>query len=353
MRTGIGNIIALEESAYNPSTGELTITVIQPGFNKSKGRYYPAAMLKKHAGMFEGAKMFVNHATPAEEAQRSEGNLNDFAAVVGKPWAESDGRIRAKATVIDGPFKNKLENMAAAKLLPHMGVSIRAIGEANDQEIEGTKTKVIESFVKVRSVDFVTYAGAGGQVEAIEADVDQIDVDLIDEAQLRQRRPDLVSLIESSARKENNMTEAEITQKVAAAVEAAVAPLKTQVATLTTERDSAVSKVAEAEKVTNRAKVKTFLESELKEKGKTLPQVAKDRLVKQFAEAEKNDGISEAIVNEVAYLKTLGATAKVEGNGADDNQDKDESKVTEADIIKGYQGMGMSEAEAKIAAKGR
>ena len=50
-------------------------------------------------------------------------------------------------------------------MLNQMGVSIRAIGESTDGDVNGQRAKIVENFVAVRSVDFVTFAGAGGQVD--------------------------------------------------------------------------------------------------------------------------------------------------------------------------------------------
>jgi len=62
----------------------------------------------------------------------------------------------------------------------------------------------VESLIAARSVDFVTYAGAGGQIEAMESATrdNEIDVDLVTEAALRKRRPDLIRLVENMPRRQ-------------------------------------------------------------------------------------------------------------------------------------------------------
>jgi hypothetical protein len=47
--------------------GELTVMVIRPGFNAARKRFYPADTLRRDYRVFEGAKMFADHATVAEE----------------------------------------------------------------------------------------------------------------------------------------------------------------------------------------------------------------------------------------------------------------------------------------------
>jgi hypothetical protein len=189
----------MQESDYDSATGKLTLTVISPGLNKSKSRCYPAEMLKRDYAVFENAKMFANHQTDAQAKQQPEGDVNNWVAQISKVWPEADGRIRATAAVIDPMFKEKLDLLKSQGMLHEMGVSIRAIGEANEGEVEGVTTNVVESLIAARSVDFVTYAGAGGQIEAMESAMEdnEIDVDLVTEANLRKRRPDLIQLVET------------------------------------------------------------------------------------------------------------------------------------------------------------
>src|SRR5271157_2608964 len=73
---------ALQESAYDPKKGQLTITIIKPGLSKNN-RYYSPELLKKSAGIFENAKMFADHATDKESAARPEGSVKDWVATVG------------------------------------------------------------------------------------------------------------------------------------------------------------------------------------------------------------------------------------------------------------------------------
>jgi hypothetical protein len=150
------------------SAGKLTVTVIKPGVSKN-GRYYSESLLKGSTGIFKGAKMFVNHQTEAEQRSRPEGDINDWVANLGSAWAESDGTVRGAATVIDPVFKQKLENLRNAGQLDSMGISIRCAGTATDGEHDGKACKIIESLDGCRSVDFVSFAAAGGRVEALES----------------------------------------------------------------------------------------------------------------------------------------------------------------------------------------
>ena len=89
----------LAEARYDRSGKEVTLTIIRPGFNKSRRRFYPAETLRRDYRVFEGAKMFVDHATTREERERPEGSVRDWVASVKRLWVDGDGTIRATAAV--------------------------------------------------------------------------------------------------------------------------------------------------------------------------------------------------------------------------------------------------------------
>jgi hypothetical protein len=174
------NVEQLDEGAttYSPQTGNLTITVIKPGWSKNN-RYYSPALLKGATHIFEGAKMFVDHQTDKDAAARPEGSVKDWVGTITGVYAAPDGAIKASANIHNEAFKTNLSNLKKAGNLSQMGVSIRAFGEAKDGEAEGRKGKIIESLVGCKSVDFVTFAGAGGQVESMSEAFDPNDPDLV------------------------------------------------------------------------------------------------------------------------------------------------------------------------------
>jgi hypothetical protein len=161
----IKEFLQLEEAAF--SKGIATLTVIKPGFNESKSRYYPADVLRRDHKIFAG-KMFENHPTRREASERPEGSLRRWVANLRKVWIEADGRVRGEAVIIEDYFRKKLERLATHGLLNEMGVSIRAVGDAQTGEIDGHKTTIVERLLRGRA-DFVTFPGAGGVVEMLES----------------------------------------------------------------------------------------------------------------------------------------------------------------------------------------
>ena len=157
-----GDVVALQEGAVRKD-GSITVKVIQPGWGSSG--YYPPEVLERDGGKVftKGTKMFWDHATPSQEADRPEGELDRLAGefVTDAAWNE-DGKagpgLYADAKVF-GRYRD-----AVAELAPHIGVSIRAMGKAKEGEADGKRGPVIQSFTAARSVDFVTTPGAGGKI---------------------------------------------------------------------------------------------------------------------------------------------------------------------------------------------
>lgn len=149
--------------------GTIPLKIIAPGWGSS-GYYAPEVLERDGPAVFApGLKMFWNHPTVAEEADRPEGDLRHLAAelIGGARW-EANGvagpGLYADAKVFS-PFVDAVNELA-----PHIGVSIRAAGRAVQGEAEGRKGPIIQQIVAAKSVDFVTEPGAGGRiVEMFEA----------------------------------------------------------------------------------------------------------------------------------------------------------------------------------------
>lgn len=342
-RTLAVEAVSLKESAYDSSKGELTLTVIKPGMSKNRRNYSPG-VLKKSASVFEGAKMFADHQTESEAKSRPEGSVNNWVATMGKTWAEGDGTVKGTATVIDPQFKAKLDRLNEVGKLSDMGVSIRAVGEASKQKDADGEYTEVESILAARSVDFVTHAGAGGQVEAMESQqVNEWDVDLIGEADFRKRRPDLVAIIESSAQGAKDQMKS---------LEQQLQEANTQLAAEKKRADEATTKLTESEKTAKRATAAAELTKLLTES--KLPEAAQKRIREQFKEAESTEKMKEAIDAEKEYIKSLQPGSGVRNMGEKHNGVQESAPADEKDsalqLVEGYKRAGLTEAEAKIAA---
>ncbi len=287
--------------------GRATVVVIKAGFNTSEDRYYPPEVLQRDYGIFEGAKMYADHPTPAEEQERPERSIRDWVATLSSVTCDENGTITGVAEVIEGWLQQKLASLAEKGMLSEMGISIDAVGSASKGSIEGRETLVIERLVTARSVDFVTQPGAGGIVTFYEADR-QHDVDLVELAALKDKRPDLVEAIEAEIRRELRIEEGTRMD-----YEQEIKTRDEQITTLTTERDGLKDKMAEAEKVALIAETKATIDKAVGEAD--LPEPSKARLVAQFADATTADGLKEAIKAEISYVAEIKESGKVKGLG--------------------------------------
>lgn len=308
VRIPVSDFTPLTEATLS-TKGKAHITVIKPGFNVSKERYYPPDVLKRDYKLFEGVKMYADHPTPTEEKEKPERSVRDWVATLKNVEVDKGGQLTGEATIVEPWMQEKLAILRDKGMLNEMGISINAIGTASKAEIEGSKTNVIEKFVRVRSVDFVTEAGAGGGVQVYESiDGTVLDIDLVNLETLKEHRPDLVKLVENETK---SIMQQEVKQKME--LDEKVKALESQVSTLTKENtDLKAQMQAEAE-----AKAKAVVEATVKEAiGKTtLPEPAKKRLEARFKDAKTADGIAEAIKEEEAYIASIKEAGKVKDLG--------------------------------------
>jgi len=305
--------------------GIVPVRIIRPGFNASKDRYYSEQAISDAAQIFDGAKMYADHATESEEKEKPERSIRDWVATLHATKVAESGNAVGEAHINAGWLKEKIANLFEQGDLQHLGTSINAVGKGTKQEIEGVKTILVENLVKstFQSVDFVTEPGAGGQAGLKESAHDSfLDVDLMDLAELREARPDLVSTIETDAMEK-------MKQEVKEAMEEKkkVEELEGQVETLTTENGELKNQIEEAEKATAKAAAQATIK-EAVDKAE-LPEAAKTRLIEKFAEAITDDGVEEAIEAETNYVATIREDGKVKGLGGNGNE-SDPEKAKEA-----------------------
>jgi hypothetical protein len=158
----VGEFVPLEERALQRD-GTVPLKIIAPGWGSSG--YYPAEVLERDGPKVfkSGLKMYWNHPTATEEAERPERDLRDLAGelVSDARWDANGPKgpgLYAQAKVFEG-YKGAVEELA-----PHIGVSIRAVGRARAGEADGRQGAIIEQLVQARSIDYVTEPGAGGKV---------------------------------------------------------------------------------------------------------------------------------------------------------------------------------------------
>ncbi len=317
-----GNYTPLAEAKVN-GKGIAKVVIIKPGWgNPVDNHYYSEEMLSQNYKAFEGAKMYADHQTSEEEKQRPEGSVKEWVASLKNVTYQEGIGIVGDAIIIEPWMQQKLANLRDKELLGEMGISIRAAGVGVKGKIDGREGNIVERITRVRSVDFVTEAGAGGTVTMYESGASEYDVDVVSLEILRERRPDLIKSVENEVR-ENTLKEA----KRMSEQEDKIKELEGQVETLTTERDEAKGKLTEAEKAQKIAEAKSAIDEAI---GKSeLPEAARVRIQERFNDAESAEGITEAIKAEADYITALKEAGKVKdlgGSQPDPKKDKEALK---------------------------
>lgn len=156
---------ASSQGVKNVSKGIFEATLITAGQGSSG--YYTNELLKNYGPttFSENRPCFANHSSESDWE-----NGRDLTKIMGKLVSNAEysedadgvGRLTAKVKVrpewVD--FVEEYRDV--------IGMSISVSGEASEQEIDGQKRIVVESFDDddpYRSVDFVVAAGRGGKVE--------------------------------------------------------------------------------------------------------------------------------------------------------------------------------------------
>lgn len=331
----LGEFVALREGAV-AQDGQTLLKLISPGWGSSG--YYSEAMLKRDGPKVfrSGTKSFWNHQTAAEEAARPEGNLDDLASVLTEDATyREDGPkgagLYAKAKVYEH-YRKPIDDMAK-----DIGVSIRASGTAKEGVApDGKKGRIIESLTKGHSVDYVTTPGAGGAV-----------VSLFEAARPQQLR--------ESLKEKNDMDKTE----VQALIEAAVSPIKTDLTksqgeNLKLRQRLAVSEAGgAADTILATLSLHEGVRARVKRNvlAGVIPVTEAGELdmakLKEILEAEAKE--------ESAYVAKVSEGKRVTGMGAAATEQP--VALTEAEydkeMVASFMATGMSEAAAKVAAKGQ
>lgn len=350
--------------------GTIPIKIIQPGWGSSG--YYPAEVLERDGPKVftAGTKMYWNHQTQREAAERPEGDLNNLAAVLTEDaqW-DADGLrgpgLYAKSSVNE-QYRGPLDEMA-----DHIGVSINAQGAAKKGTAEGRDGLIVQSITERKSVDFVTEPGAGGEIISMFESARQSgklpkkkrkssasagdDKNLKESANmdLEKRVADLEASLREHAESKTALTEGNT--RLAETVEALQDALKAE--------KSRGDKYAEQMLIAEAGKQAQVALAEAK-----LPNLTRQRLARElvaniptteegaldgekFAEAIK--GAVDEAVQEIS--QAMGSTGRIIGMGESNNERPTDEVLKEAgDVLEqAFADLGMSESAAKVAAGGR
>jgi hypothetical protein len=176
------HLVTLAEASpmYDEATRTVWITPIKPGWGNSRdNNYYPPNALQEAVskGVFNNLKMYKDHPRKSDEKDLPERSVKDwFATTREAVWDAVRGVPRVPVVVHEDTdfrrFKDVPEQIA---------FSVLGSGVGRPGAVDGKKGRVIESIARLRSVDWVTEAGAGGAIAFAEsAASEENDMDIAD-----------------------------------------------------------------------------------------------------------------------------------------------------------------------------
>jgi hypothetical protein len=325
----VGTILLQE--AESKDSNVFPVKIIQPGWGSSG--YYPKAILERDGPKIfkAGLHAYWDHPKMSDESDRPERSLRDLAGVLASDavWKEdaiNGAGLYAKIKTFD-PYVS-----AVRELAPHIGISIRASGVANEGEADGENGMIIEEITNAASVDFVTMPGAGGKVLQLFEAARNIDLD-----ERNKKMAELKELQEANEQltKDNETLAAEKEAKQAE-LDAANEILKTQkeAAIISQTTEYVKTKLADAglpEPAQKRMIEKLIAARELTEEG-------------ELDEAKLATVIETAVADEKAYIESI-APGGIKGMG-DVTEEKPEPKISES-MQRLYEAQGFSKEDAK------
>ncbi len=138
-----------------------TVRIIGPGWGAS-GYYSETVLERDGPDVFQaGTHMYLDH--PSIHEDTGVRSVRDLAAVLAEDavWMENGPAGPGLYADVD---LTETHAPLIDDLAEHIGVSIRAYGEAERGEVEGRRGMIVERLHAAESVDFVTRAGAGGVI---------------------------------------------------------------------------------------------------------------------------------------------------------------------------------------------
>lgn len=329
----VSEVVPLVEKAVRKD-GTFPIKVIAPGWGTSG--YYSEAVLKRDIPKVfpSGTHMHFDHPTASESRERPERSVKTIAAVTTSLPVWQDNGPAGPGMYAEAKARSARQT-DIEELAPHIGVSIVASGHRKQGVAEGRKGPVIESIDAGQSIDFVTQAGAGGQV-----------ISLFEAARGR--------AISEPIEEGDDVSEQELQEA------------RDALATAERERDEARQEAARLQEGSILREARDVA-AEALAKVESLPEITRARLLEQVSRdpsAHVTDGkldraafetaISEAVKAEAKYLADLTGSGRIQGMGGAAGGSETAVKENEDRLGAAIgRGFGLSEAETKQAVTGR
>jgi hypothetical protein len=289
--------ISMREAKFNDDFSQVEVTLIEQGCNEQKKRVYPDKTIKEAAPIFKGMKMYLNHPTAKEEAERPERDLKDWVSTITESRYEG-GKALGLVAVHDPWLRERLADPVARE---HIGLSINAGGKIAIGKFNGKEGyQIVEQIIPARkngpaSVDWVTEAGARGRVNRLlESNRGDRKMSELKDATLKEVKLEREDLVEAISKE-------------------AVEPVKKELEGLKTQLQEANGKIKAMEDATKLSAQNAAVEKALKE-AQGIPEPSKERIKAQFSklvEGNLQESLKSAIASELDYVNKIVGKGKV------------------------------------------
>jgi len=175
--------ITLLERASTSKMGKTYkgVILVKVGMGNNRDRnYYPAETLKEAAdsGSFEGLRAFADHPTAVDEQILPERSIRDVVGIYTNTKfreSQSGGKVVGDLTVFEHHswLSNMVDQLIKMNQSDKVGISINGSGKTVPRKVHVSESgeledvNYLESFLRLRSADVVTEAGAGGGWEGV------------------------------------------------------------------------------------------------------------------------------------------------------------------------------------------
>lgn len=281
-----------------------TVRILKAGKSKNK-RTYPPHVVKEavEKKVFDQNPMFIDHDRKRGEPQQR--SVNEMVSVVeSTSYDETTQSALGRVQFFDRSFYEKLQHAT-----DHIGVSINSMITGERRTVAGEVQEDVTGWGRGRSVDWVLYPAAGGQILAFEDEDDNtmsVDWSKLTPEELKKNNPALFQAIQESAEPVKEETK------------------KPKVETTSSEPVDIAKVVAEAiaeerkkndEKAARQKTAADSVRDAFKNSG--LPQRTQARVMQSFEGVEeyKEQDVADAIKNAKEELESAGAGPRIRNMG--------------------------------------
>ena len=312
---------ALVTTFREAQDGSLEVTLIRAG-QSGNNNFYPDSALRESVPMFEGVRVFVKSDHEHTQGQ-GKAVRNLIGGIYGVRFTEGatadTGALTGTFRAIDPEDSDVKKMVAAVKrgMQQLMGLSIDAHARTKVRTAGGSRLREAVKFTKVNSVDLIVEPGAGGGLDRLTEAAVISQITPTEDRPMPQWKKRMLEAIakKDAARHQLINTETVTDDEVSQLYEAIVGSLDQTAPAAPTQRvtesatgsDEAPVTRAELQMLDTRRRTDGMIASS------KLPQVAKDKLNAQFANAARftEADVSNAIAAEGQYLARFSESGSV------------------------------------------